>query len=101
MIMSRTLYRDFCSLSKTTGRKRSLGNELLYRLHCIFLLASVRYDTRVSAETDSRIQRLSAEALTAKTEDDVDRILEELRVALQEHVSLAKEKLREQVNSFA
>jgi predicted nucleotidyltransferase len=55
----------------------------------------------MSAQTDACIQRLSAEALNAKTEDDVDRILEELRVALQEHVSLAKEKLREQVNSFA
>jgi hypothetical protein len=55
----------------------------------------------MSAQTDACIQRLSAEALNAKTEDDVDRILEELRVALQEHVSLAKKKLREQVNSFA
>jgi BarA-like signal transduction histidine kinase len=55
----------------------------------------------MSAETDGRVQQLCREALAAKPEDNVDRILEELRVALREHVSLAKEKLREQVNSFA
>jgi hypothetical protein len=37
----------------------------------------------MSAATDARIQSLSAEALSAKTQDDVDRILEELRSALQ------------------
>jgi hypothetical protein len=56
---------------------------------------------RATVNTENRVQQLCREALAAKPEDNVDRILEELRVALQEHVSLAKEKLREQVNSFA
>jgi hypothetical protein len=99
--MSRNLPGFLLFVQGHGKEEKPLGNELLYRLHCIFLLVFVRYHTNMSAQTDARIQRLSAEALNAKTEDDVDRILEELRVALQEHVSLAKEKLREQVNSFA
>jgi hypothetical protein len=55
----------------------------------------------MSAATERRIDRLSAEALTAKTAEDIDRILEELRAALQEHVRLAKNNLRSQANSLA
>jgi F0F1-type ATP synthase membrane subunit b/b' len=54
----------------------------------------------MSATTERRIERLSAEALTAETQEDVDRILEELRATIQEHLRLAKNKLRSQANSF-
>jgi hypothetical protein len=55
----------------------------------------------MSATTEARIQRLSAEALRATTQDDIDRILEELRSAFQEHVTQAKKKLQAQAASFA
>jgi hypothetical protein len=51
----------------------------------------------VPAHTDARIQRLCTEALAAKTQADVDRILPELRSALEEHVRLAKESLGTQI----
>jgi hypothetical protein len=44
----------------------------------------------VPAHTDARIQRLCTEALAAKTQADVDRILPELRSALEEHVRLTQ-----------
>lgn len=47
--------------------------------------------------TEARIQQLCSEALAAKTLADVDRILPELRSALEEHIRLAKESLETQV----
>jgi len=45
----------------------------------------------VPAHAEARIKQLYTEALAAKTLADVDRILPELRSALEEHVRLAKE----------
>lgn len=54
----------------------------------------------MSEHTEARIQRLSNEAVAAKTQADVDRILEELRSVLDEHVRLAASKLGAQARSF-
>jgi hypothetical protein len=81
----------------------AIHHELLaYRFQCMALasLASVRYKPCLPP-TEARIQRLSAEALRATTQDDIDRILEELRSAFQEHVTQAKKKLQAQAASFA
>ena len=51
--------------------------------------------------TEVRIQQLYTEALAAKTLADVDRILPELRSALEEHVKLAKESLETQIATIA
>jgi hypothetical protein len=51
----------------------------------------------VPPHTEARIQQLCTEALAAKTLADVDRILPELRSALEEHIRLAKESLETQV----
>jgi hypothetical protein len=53
------------------------------------------------AHTEVRIQRLCTEALAAKTQADVDRIVPELRAALEEHVRLAKDSLRLQASTVA
>ena len=49
------------------------------------------------AHTESRIFEFVSEALAATTEEDVDRVLPELRSALREHIRLAKESLEAQV----
>jgi len=49
------------------------------------------------AHTEARIQQLCTEALAAKTQADVDRILPELRSALEEHVKMAKDSLETQI----
>ena len=59
--------------------------------------AFVGYPTNVPAHTEARIQQLCTEALAANELADVDRILPELRSALEEHVRLAKESLEAQV----
>jgi hypothetical protein len=51
--------------------------------------------------TEVRIRNLCTEALAAKTPDDVKRIVMELRIALEEHIHLAKDSLEGQVNNFA
>jgi hypothetical protein len=51
----------------------------------------------VPAHTEARIQELCTEVLAAKTQADVDRVLPELRSALEEHVRLAKESLGTQI----
>ena len=50
----------------------------------------VRYPTNVLNPTEVRIQQLCTKAIAAKTQIDVDRIIPELRAALQEHVRLVK-----------
>jgi hypothetical protein len=52
----------------------------------------------VPAHTDAKIHQLCTEALAAKTDADVERIIPELRAALHEHVRLAKASLEGQVS---
>jgi hypothetical protein len=51
--------------------------------------------------TEAKIQRLCTEAISAKSEEDIERIVKELRSALEEHVRLAKESLKAQAASLA
>jgi hypothetical protein len=51
--------------------------------------------------TEVRIRNLCTEAIAAKTPDDIERIVTELRAALEEHVRLAKDSLEGQLNNFA
>jgi hypothetical protein len=51
--------------------------------------------------TEARIRTLCTEALIAKTPDDIERIVTELRTALEEHIPLAKDSFEGQVNNFA
>ena len=52
------------------------------------------------AYTEERIRQLCAEALAAKSQTDVDRIVPQLRAALEEHVKLAKESLKSQMSTI-
>lgn len=54
----------------------------------------------MSARTETQIQRLCAEALTVRTKADVERIMPELRAALLEHISLAKDTLGAQAKTL-
>ena len=47
--------------------------------------------------TESRVLELVTAALAAKSEDDIDRVLPELRAALHENIRLAKESLEAQI----
>jgi len=51
--------------------------------------------------TEARIQQLSTVALEVKTQADVERIVRELRAALEEHISLAKDSLGGQASTIA
>jgi hypothetical protein len=51
--------------------------------------------------TEARIRQLSAVALEAKTPADVERIVRELRAALEEHIRLAKDSLEGQASTIA
>ena len=53
------------------------------------------------AYTEARIKSLCAEALAAKSAADVDRIVAELRVALEEHTLLAQALLEGQFSNLA
>jgi len=55
----------------------------------------------VPLHTEARIQQLCSEALSAKNQADVERIVRELRAALEEHIRLAKDSLEGQVNNIA
>lgn len=52
------------------------------------------------AHTEARIQQLCTEALAAKTQADIERILPELRSALEERIRLAKDSLEAQVSAL-
>jgi hypothetical protein len=52
------------------------------------------------AHTEARIQQLCTEAIAAKTQADVDRIIPELRLAIEEHIRLAKESLEAQISGI-
>ena len=53
------------------------------------------------AHTEAKIHQLCTEALAAQAEADVERIIPELRAALQEHVRLARASLEGQVSAIA
>lgn len=53
------------------------------------------------AHTEARIHQLCTEALTAQTQSDVERIIPDLRAALEEHVRLAKDSLEGQLGSIS
>jgi hypothetical protein len=61
----------------------------------------VGHPTEVPRYAEVRIRNLCTEALAAKTPDDVKWIVMELRIALEEHIQLAKDSLKGQVNNFA
>jgi hypothetical protein len=44
--------------------------------------------------TEERIRRLCGEAITATSRDDAERVLTDLRAALEEHIRLAKDSLK-------
>ena len=52
-------------------------------------------------ETDLRLQRLCKEILAATTKEEVQRIVPELRAALEEHIRLAKDSLELQSKAIA
>jgi hypothetical protein len=47
----------------------------------------------VSTDPEVRVQKLCTEVLAAKTKSDVERIIPELRAALEDHIRLAKDSL--------
>jgi len=55
----------------------------------------------VPPETDLRLQRLCKEILAATTKEEVQRIVPELRAALEEHIRLAKDSLELQSKAIA
>jgi hypothetical protein len=55
----------------------------------------------VPAHTEARIHQLCTEALSAQTPADVDRIVPELRSALEEHIRLARNSLQAQASTLS
>jgi predicted DNA-binding ribbon-helix-helix protein len=68
----------------------------LYRTDC-FAFAKIR---NMPADTEARIHQLCTEVLAAETQADIERISSELRVALEEHIKLAKDSLKAQVTTI-
>ena len=56
---------------------------------------------RMPAHTEDKIHQLCTEALASKTQGDVERVVAELRAALEEHINLAKESLGGQITGIA
>ena len=52
------------------------------------------------AHTEIRIRELCAQAIEAKSDGEIDRIIPELRDALQEHIALAKASLKAQATTI-
>lgn len=50
--------------------------------------------------TEMRIRELCTEAITVRTPEDVERVVGELRSALELHIRLAKESLEGQASTF-
>jgi len=55
----------------------------------------------VPPQTEARIVQLCRDVLSAETEAEVERIIRELREALQEHLRLAKASLKKQALAIA
>ena len=53
------------------------------------------------AHTEVPIRQLCAQVLAAKTPEEVDRLINELRTALEEHVVSAKDSLEVQASNIA
>jgi hypothetical protein len=51
--------------------------------------------------TEGRIKRLCTEAVAATSQADIDRIIPELRAAIEEHIRLAKISLTSQASTIA
>jgi hypothetical protein len=51
----------------------------------------------VSSFTEERIRKLCSEAITLKTEETLEPVLQELHAALQEHIQLTQESLQGRV----
>jgi hypothetical protein len=51
--------------------------------------------------TEARIQQLSRKAVAERTPNEVERILPELREALQEYIRLAKQSIGSQASTVA
>jgi RNA binding exosome subunit len=51
--------------------------------------------------TEARIQKLCNKAIEAKSKDDVERVITELRSALEEHIRLAKQSLSAQASAIS
>ena len=71
-----------------------------YTFRCIPLRNLSRTHYRVPRYTEVRIRDLCTEALAAKTPDDFERTITELRAALEEHIHLAKDSLEAQISNF-
>ena len=56
----------------------------------------VGYPTDVPLYTEARIQQLCKQILAAKSDEDIEGVVPELRAALEEHIRLAKDSLRVQ-----
>jgi F0F1-type ATP synthase membrane subunit b/b' len=50
--------------------------------------------------TEAKIQQLCTEAITVRTSEDVERVIGELREALELHIRLARESLEAQVSAL-
>jgi hypothetical protein len=51
--------------------------------------------------TEGRIQQLCTEALAVRTSEEVERVVHELRSALEEHIRLAKDSLENQAATLS
>jgi hypothetical protein len=51
--------------------------------------------------TETRIQQLCTQAIAVKTSEEVERVIAELRSALELHIRLAKESLETQASTIS
>lgn len=60
-----------------------------------------RFDSvgNMSVHTEDRIRQACSKAVAAKTDDEAERVLPELRSALRDHIRLAKVRLEEQASA--
>jgi hypothetical protein len=68
-------------------------------LDTFFHDGSIPY-TSVPQFTEARIRELCTEAITVRGSEDVERVIGELRSALELHIRLAKESLEVQASTF-
>lgn len=102
--------RPICTKSPGSGQKPHVLQSRVAGLSTLLRLQRNPYfrpcHPRASYKTmpypsDDRIRELSAQALAAKTQEDVRRIGAELRLALGEHMLLARESLEDQAGIIA
>jgi hypothetical protein len=77
-------------------RKGPLSVSLYFRFSEVFDIIQ-----KMPHHTEERIISLCTDAIAAKSEEDIERILAELRTALQEHIRLAKDSLSGQRDGIA